>query len=239
MLTSPDDSKLNVNPMATRYVAPGRLPWIGSGETGLDSLVERFQQMGRRCQIIGPHGSGKSTLLEHLVPRLGSRIVRVDVNGDLVGDINGQLPSAFEVSSDEPSIVWWFTLRSGSGVMDRLNEFWRNKDFRGVLVLDGGEQLSWWRRWRLLSWARSHKCGLLVTSHSDLGLVTLLKTNVTPQLAKEVVRQAFSMACGGAMPPGKIAEIDWEFRLRERQGNLRECLMDLYDQVETLKREAR
>jgi energy-coupling factor transporter ATP-binding protein EcfA2 len=207
------------------------LPWIGKGDSDLDFLAERFQMLGRCCQIVGPHGSGKTTLLEHLVPRLGNGIVRIDVNGQTTSDI--------KLDPQNPRLIWWFTLRRGSVVMARFDAFWKQTEFGGVLVIDGGEQLSWWRRRQLSRWARRRRCGLLVTSHTDLSLNTLLRTQVTPQLAKEVVRQAFRQASGEAVLPGKIEEIDWESWLNRRQGNLRECLMDLYDQVETLMREAK
>lgn len=230
MLTEQNINKLKVNPLATRYVAPGRLPWIGEGDSDRESLVERFQLL-ERCQIVGPHGSGKSTLLEHLVPRLGGSIVRIDVHG--------QTTSEIKLDSLNPRLIWWFTLRRGSAVMARFDAFWKQPEFGGVLVIDGGEQLSWWRRRQLSRWAGRRRCRLLVTSHTDLGLNTLLRTQVTPQLAKEVVRHAFGKAGGDVVLLAKIEEIDWESWLRCRQGNLRECLMDLYDEVETLMREAK
>jgi energy-coupling factor transporter ATP-binding protein EcfA2 len=243
MLTEKNFNPLKVNPLATRYVAPGRLPWIGKGDSDLDFLVERFQALGRCCQIVGPHGSGKTTLLEHLVPRLGNGIMRVDVNGQTTSDIklDSQNPRNQMIADGmaNPRLIWWFTLRRGSAVMARFEAFWKQTEFGGLLVIDGGEQLNWWRRRQLSRWARRRRCGLLVTAHTDLGLNTLLRTQVTPHLAKEVVRQAFRQASGEAILPGKIEEIDWESWLDRRQGNLRECLMDLYDQVETLMREAK
>ena len=53
------------NPLSTRHVAPGAVPWFGD----LEGLYERWTQLGRQAQIIGPHGTGKSTLLAHLVAR--------------------------------------------------------------------------------------------------------------------------------------------------------------------------
>lgn len=223
---------LDVNPLATRYVAPGQLPWIGSGETDLEHLVQKFYQLGRSCQIIGPHGSGKSTLLEHLVPRFAGKVIRLDVNGEKVSDVR-------TAKQDSQPTVWWFALRRGSPVMAKFNSFWKQKEFGGLIVLDGGEQLSWWRRWRLGRWARRRQCGLLVTSHTGLGLGTLLHTRVAPKLATEVVRQAYLKACGEAVVPRKVEEIDWESWLDRHQGNLRECLMELYDHVEVLMREAK
>lgn len=61
------------NPLATRYVAPGKIAWQSSqGAASLAQLRSKFvDQLHCRAAIIGPHGSGKSTLLEQLVPMLG------------------------------------------------------------------------------------------------------------------------------------------------------------------------
>jgi hypothetical protein len=43
-------------------VRPGAVPLFGSAA---GPLYDRFVQLGRRVQVVGPHGSGKSTLLAH------------------------------------------------------------------------------------------------------------------------------------------------------------------------------
>lgn len=231
MIAHYDIDRRTANPLATRYVAPGRLPWIATGDATLENLVEKFHALNRCCQIVGPHGSGKSTLLEHLIVRLGHPVIRIDADG--------YATQLAEQTSAGPQTIWWFKLRRGSAGMKRFDRFWRQWKFGGILVLDGGEQLSWWRRLRLRSWATGRARGLIVTSHTDLGLDTLLRTQVTSQLAKEVVRLAFREARGESDLPDQIERIDWNRWLAKHRGNLRECLMELYDQMEIIMREAK
>lgn len=236
MLTEPNTTKHSVNPLATRFVAPGRVPWIGIGESALDFLAQKFQTLHRRCQIIGPHGSGKSTLLEHLVPLLAKTVIRIDVHGKI--DFDGHSCGDLNHAELDQDTICWFSLRRGCNGIDRWNQFRKQPGFNGILVIDGAEQLNWWSRIRLGNWAGRRGCGLLVTSHGNLGLATLYKASVTPPIAKEVVRHAMQTAQVEFPRTPRIDEIDWNSRLASHQGNLRECLMDLYDEVEIMMREA-
>ena len=47
-----------------------------------------------------------------------------------------------------------------------------------ILILDGFEQLPFWRRFKILQLTRWHKIGLLTTSHVSFDLPTLLETSV-------------------------------------------------------------
>ena len=40
---------------------------------GVGALADRFDALGRRAAIVGPHGSGKTSLLAALVPALATR----------------------------------------------------------------------------------------------------------------------------------------------------------------------
>lgn len=222
-----------VNPLATRYVAPGKLPWIDQGTVELRRLAERFMKL-RRAQIVGVHGSGKSTLLEHLVPLLGTVAFRQDAAAVVHGNsLQDNLPT----TSNESSICW-FSLRRDSPSVLRLREWMGIQSFLGTLVLDGFEQLSWWQRWRVRRWTARQNCRLLVTAHRSVGLTTLHHSHVSEDLAKLVIRQAFQAAWGAADLPEAVERLPWEQLLKKHRGNLRECLMDVYDLVETLNREA-
>lgn len=221
------------NPFATRYVAPGKLPWIECG-TSIEQLVDRFQELGGRCQIIGPHGSGKSTLLEHLIPKLGYIEYRENASEHTLKT------APFEdVPHCDAQPVCWFSLRRGFSVMNSLKRFLQTQPLCGILVVDGAEQLGWWQRRRLVRWSQRTKSKLLLTAHRDLGLPDLWQTSVSASLAQQVVQQAYLNALGSPTVPDEIEETQWALLLRKHKGNLRECLMELYDLVETTHREAK
>ncbi len=71
-------SRLKSNPLATRFVEPGRVAWrVAPSQPSLEQLADYFtSKLNWRAAIVGPHGSGKSTLLEHLVPRLGDILLK-------------------------------------------------------------------------------------------------------------------------------------------------------------------
>ncbi|MBX3423593.1 MAG: hypothetical protein KF752_18710 [Pirellulaceae bacterium] len=75
-----------INPFATRYVAPGRLPWVESDGVTLRHLQQQLERLNGRAQILGPHGSGKSTLLSHLVPLLGNVTQRDSAQLEAAGE---------------------------------------------------------------------------------------------------------------------------------------------------------
>lgn len=222
-------TRSRVNPLATRYVAPGRLPWISDDIKSLDRFAENFSKT-RRAQIVGVHGSGKTTLLEHFVPRIGTPVYRHDVSGEAWGKL--------ESSQYDRNSVVWLTLRNAHPVMESLRSVLRLPRFAGVLVLDGFEQLDALQRWKVKWWSRKMQCGLLVTAHRSVGLPLLLQTNVNEQLAQRVLRQAFWTVEGQIDLPPALERLPWRKMLDKHRGNLRECLMDVYDQIEALNREA-
>lgn len=99
------------------------------------------------------------------------------------------------------------------------------------LILDGFEQLSWLNRRKIKSLARSHRSGLLVTAHSDVGLPTLFETRPTLELAQAVV--------GRLLPEGDatISPADVEQAFERAGGNLREMLFGLFDVYQARSRQ--
>ena len=124
-------------------------------------------------------------------------------------------------------------------MLDSLMQFVASKQFSGTMVIDGFEQLSWWQRWTIRRWAKSCDCKLLVTAHRDVGLPLLYETRISEDLARQVIQQAFLVACGTADLPEPLERLPWEHLLKKHRGNLRECLMEVYDLIETLNREAK
>ena len=96
-----------------------------------------------------------------------------------------------------------------------------------LLVVDGYEQLSWWQRRRLRVRCRPRRHGLLVTTHRDLGLPTLYRTQVTPELAQSLIEGLL-----GKVQRASFSMYDIEAHLARHHGNLREFLFDLYDRYE-------
>ncbi len=91
-----------------------------------------------------------------------------------------------------------------------------------ILILDGFEQLPFWRRFRILQSTLWHKIGLLTTSHVSFGLPTLLETSVDLETAKNLVR-----TLTGSEPSQNLESL-----LEKHNGNLREVFFDLYDEQE-------
>ena len=157
--------RATINPFATRYVAPGRLPWW-RGEHRLDELADRFRLLGRRVEIVGPHGSGKTTLLRHLVPRLGE-VKQYHAPQAWPPVCPGALVAA-PASGGEPaplpaaiarSPVYWYTLRKRDRVVRKVTSGLRQLQPDSILVLDGFEQLSWWHRMIIRGWTARRKLG--------------------------------------------------------------------------------
>lgn len=58
------------NPFSTRFVAPGRLPFLFESEAQKHRIIKRLFELQTRCAIVGPHGVGKTTLLRQLEQEL-------------------------------------------------------------------------------------------------------------------------------------------------------------------------
>lgn len=183
------------NPFATRHIRPGAVDYIFPPGQSAAALIERLRASGWFGQIIGPHGSGKSTLLAALAPAL--KQAGRTVHNYHLGTLRQFHPKDY---------------------LDKLPP-----SGRGLLVIDGYEQLSWWWRRRTLATCRRHDIGLLVTAHQDMGLPTLLTTEPTLALAKQVVRRL--LGPDEATIAGGDVKRAWD----EAGGNLREALFKLYD----------
>jgi hypothetical protein len=235
------------NPFATRFVAPGRMNWVGCPDLSIEALSERFPQLGCRAQIIGPHGSGKTTLLHHLLPQLGTVVAfhepaswsRPSKGGDSerVQGVPGWLPTGGSAASslDTTTPIHWFQLRKGHPIQvefwDRVNRL----ESGSLLVVDGFEQLSRWNRWRTRWLTRQHRSGLLVTGHRSFGLPTLTRTRATLSILQTLVERAGLQLAANSPQHRALTEVNLEALLKRHRENLRECLMELYDVVEVAR----
>ncbi len=236
------------NPFSTRYTAPGQLDWIGPGDF-FDKFCERWQASNYRAAIVGVHGSGKSTLLEHFVPRVAEVVWRRDAVGCItvgcagmrcatdemgeaeeMGDAERAIQARENQSGDRASSVncraYWLQLRRSEP--QSLVVPWNRLNSESLLVLDGYEQLSLWRRALVLWRTKQLRSGLLVTSHRRTRLATLCELSVSVATARAVI-QRLTAEFDAEL---QIQDKELRQRLADRDGNLRDLLMDLYDEVE-------
>ena len=91
-----------------------------------------------------------------------------------------------------------------------------------MLILDGAEQLSP-ARWAWLRFRVRRAGGLLISSHTPGRLPTLLRTETSPQLLREIITELLPSPC---LSDDAIASI-----FTRHAGNLRDALRELYDNV--------
>ena len=91
------------------------------------------------------------------------------------------------------------------------------------MLIDGYEQLSRWRRFRLRRLCRQAGWGLVVTAHRSVGLPTLIRLRPDLQLAQKIVGWLLR-ECPAVVTPEEVASA-----YQACQGDLREMLFMLYD----------
>jgi hypothetical protein len=189
------------NPFSTRKTRPGTIPFIFLPGDDAESLVARLEQSGWLGEIVGPHGSGKSTLLASLLPAID----QMGLRPVLVELHDGQRRLPLDPRRDECLCP------------------------PAVLLIDGYEQLGRLRRFAIRRACRYRGIGLLVTAHAPMGLPSLCRTVVTPELAGQVIGRLLE-GCPALLTPPELAD-----SLARHNGNLRETLFDLYDLYERLR----
>jgi len=186
------------NPFSSRNVRPGAIPFLFAADESLAQLAGRLQTARWWGEIVGPHGSGKSALLASLTPQLAAAGRR-----------------SLHIS-----------LHDGQRNLRAFADDLSTIDRQSVVIVDGYEQLSWLSRWRLKRLCRQKDCGLLVTSHTPVGLPRLYTMQPTLETAVRIVAGLVDLQ------RGPIQRADVERLLALRAGNLREVLFDLYDLYE-------
>ncbi len=184
--------KASDNPFATCRLES--LEFQLEGMTWSD-LSERFDALGRRAALVGNHGAGKTTLAEQLAGRWQQAGWRVHL---------------VRLTRERPRIgrADWTTSLGRLGLEDRV-------------VLDGAEQLTWWR-WRRFLRRTRRAGGVLVTTHRPGRLPTLYECRTDVALLKRLVGQlapTLDPRAGGGV----------EELFERHHGNLREALRELYD----------
>lgn len=177
------------NPFSTDRVLRERYRF---SEADWDILLRRLRLCGGRGALVGSKGFGKTTLLEDL----GRRLKSSDWNVALL-----------RLSAEN---------RSLPASADR--HFFRTLDPRSALLIDGAEQLSWWR-WQAVRWRSRHAGLMVITTHRPGRLPTLHRCETTPALLNDLVQ-----ALGVTLPPYEVEALH-----RHHGGNVREALRELYD----------
>lgn len=161
----------------------------------LDVILRRLAGMQFTAAIVGPCGSGKTTLLEELEKRLRS---------------DGILTETVFISNDVV-LPWRMIWEKAASV-----------PAGGVLFFDGACHLSRWRWMRLRRLVRRRNIGLVITSHREGMLSTLVYCRPRPQMLTEIVKQLL-----GDIDQNQQAECMELFEIH--RGNIRDCLRQLYD----------
>jgi hypothetical protein len=159
-------------------------------------MVQQLREHNWHGQIVGPHGSGKSTLVAALLPALKAA-------GRMILKVGDQRP---EVGRQRSEIRTEPTLDAATQV-----------------IVDGFEQLSWWARRKMIQDCRRQGAGLLVTTHKDMALPTLFRTEPSLDQTRAVV--------GRLIPAGDrtIVDDDIARAYAAAKGDIRETLFKLFD----------
>jgi hypothetical protein len=183
------------NPFSTCWTEPGAIRFIFTPGVTASGLVESLSQHRWLGQIVGPHGSGKSTLLAELACHLQQ--AKLNVVSVRLSEGQRRLPANAEAEVDQGEST--------------------------LLVIDGFEQLRFWKRWQLIRRCRRHSTGLLVTSHKSVGLPTLLETEVSLELSETIVNDLLADA------PSRLPDGAVKAAYHRTGGNLRDLLFEMYD----------
>lgn len=165
---------------------------------GLDwaRLLERLKELHYRAALVGPEGRGKTTLLEQLGEHLEER--------------------GFSLRRA--------TLRRGQRRLppETRRRLLADLGPRDVLLLDGAQELGRWA-WRRIERRSRAAAGLVITSHREGLLPTLLHCETSPALLAELAQEL------AQREPDAVAGVDLDALYRRHGGNVRDALWELYD----------
>lgn len=170
-----------------------RVRYRPQGETW-DDILRRLSTLHYRAALVGPHGTGKTTLLEDLAPHLAAQ--------------GFSIRQAF-LNEDTPLAA------------KTIDQVLTNLTPRDILLLDGADHLPWWT-WRRFRRHTANAGGLIITSHREGMLPTLVRTQTSEPLLREIVAELLGDRAAEVAPrlPALLAA---------HHGNLREAIRELYD----------
>ncbi len=190
------------NPFATFAIQPGALAYqFSDPRISLETLVQEFRE---RCQGRAAIVGPHGSGKSTLLAGLMERLespTRVLSLWRIVHGVDNRLPSTSDVASDK------------------------------LIVIDGYEQLSWWRRWSIERAAKRTGCELLVTTHRPLRqLPTLYQTAVSRETAHQIVDQ---LLAGHHEVDHETYHARLDTLWSSESFNLRDALFELYDLFES------
>lgn len=158
-------------------------------------VLARWEASGRRGAIVGSHGHGKTTLLDECLADLTAA---------------GEIVLREKLSCGQRRIPRSF-----------LEKVRMESSRHAVVVLDGAEQLPWWR-WRRFVRSLRQSQGCLITSHRDGQLPCLAFCDTSVELLLDLVTEL-----QGPLSAEQKADLDQLFHTM--QGDIRLCLRELYE----------
>ena len=129
-------------------------------------------------------------------------------------------------SEKQPTQAIWLQLRKTTPQSMVIP--WEQLQRGRLLILDGYEQLSLWRRAALIARTNQRGVKLLVTSHRRTLLPVLCELSISTATAREIVSQLTTEQNDFA----NLSDDELKKQLTTHGGNMREVLMQLYDQFE-------
>jgi hypothetical protein len=154
------------------------------------TLLARLERLRYRAAIVGPHGTGKTTLLEDLETPLARLGFRV---------------THLRLDAAHPR----FPRECLAATIDAGD----------LVCLDGAEQLGR-VAWMMFRWRTRRAGGVLVTSHRQGFLPTLVECATSPELLDGIVSRLAPPTGGVRLPADLFAR---------HHGNLRDALREMYD----------
>ncbi|WP_442507091.1 ABC transporter ATP-binding protein [Novipirellula sp. SH528] len=220
------------NPFCTRIVRPGAIEYTfdQQGDLGddVDGLLSRICNT-RYHLIVGPHGSGKSTLIRELVSQIENRFSKI-----------------VEIQLHDPELSPQQPFRSWLGRIFRHPIHKRQMRIcvakqqtavtgGGLLIIDGLEQLSWFAVVAIRSRARRQGQTVLATSHqSHRGFAVLRNTTLD---AGKIIALTESLIASITESEQTLVRRELDRRSLGPETNLRDLWFDLYDLIETSRRQ--
>ena len=165
-------------------------------ELSFQQLKTRLKQLDYTAAIVGPHGSGKTTLLRNMDKQLSLSDVQTK---NLFINLYTKLP--------------WQTIK----------ECVHSMPPKSILFFDGANHFSFLRFRQLRFMTHKRHIGLVITSHREGLLPTLIYCRPHLELLAELTKRL--------LPEQQtIQESQLAALFESHSGNIRECLWQLYDE---------
>ncbi|MDA7951016.1 MAG: hypothetical protein MPJ24_05955 [Pirellulaceae bacterium] len=104
---------------------------------------------------------------------------------------------------------------------------------RQIFIIDGYEQIAWWRKFALKFFLVGTNLKIIVTAHRGVGFPRLFETRFSGPLAERVVWQVLKRFQEGGSDLGNWSAKEGLNELLGRaEGDMRELMFSLYDHFE-------